>query len=140
MRKSNMSKESNRTHWRVIAFLLSFSFLGGVLCKIIELIISGSDLSKVTMVFVVIWCVSLAVLVPIQILVFDREERKGQMLQKLTIKDLIGLPFNAANPNAKIPKWIKIPVLSILFLLLGIFVIIVVMILVTYLISRVAGN
>jgi hypothetical protein len=135
-----MSKESNRTQWKVIAFVLSFSFIGAIICRIIEIIVSKSYLSKVTMVFVVIWCVTLAVFVPIQIMVFDRKERKGQTLEKLTIKNLIGLPFGTANPNAKISKWITIPVLSLLFLLLSIFVIFVAMILVTYFTSIVVGK
>jgi uncharacterized membrane protein len=138
-----MSRDSNRTHWLIITFLLLFSFLGLVLCRIIELFFLGGERqimkhpfwSKAVIVFGIVWCVSLAVLVPIQILVFDRKERRDRTLQKLTIRDLFCLPFGAANPNAKIPKWIKIPVLSILFLLLGIFVIFFVMLLLTYLIS-----
>jgi hypothetical protein len=44
-----------------------------------------------------------------EILVFEREEKKARSLQN-----------NAANSNDEIPRWIKIPVLSILFLLLGV--------------------
>ncbi|MGA1979001.1 MAG: hypothetical protein ABSG99_00325 [Sedimentisphaerales bacterium] len=80
------------------------------------------------------------VLFPIEIFVFERKRRKGLSLPKLTIKDLIGLPFGAANPNAEIPMWIKIPVLSFLFLLLGIFVIFFVMLPLTYLISKIKGG
>lgn len=143
-----MSKESNRTHRLIIILLLSFSFLGLALCRIIELRFLGSEQqimkhpfwSKVMIFFVIVWCVSLAVLVPIQILVCERKERKGQPLAKLTIKDLIGLPFHAANPNAEVPKWIKIPVLSFLFLLLSILVIFFVMLPLTYIISKIKGG
>jgi hypothetical protein len=143
-----MSKESNRTHRLIIIFLLSFSFLGLVLCRIIELLFLGGGQqimkhpfwSKVMIFFVIVWCVSLGVLFPIQILIFERKRRKGQSFPKLTIKDLIGLPFGAANPNAEIPTWIKIPVLSFLFLVLGIFVIFFVMLLLAYLISKTKGG
>jgi branched-subunit amino acid ABC-type transport system permease component len=96
--------------------------------------------SKVLIVACAGFFVLLAVVVPVQILVFERRERKGQQLAKLTIKDLIGLPFGAANSNAEIPKWVKIPVLSFLFFLLGVFVIFFVMLLATYLIFKIKGG
>ena len=81
--------------------------------------------------YMVLWFVVL----PIEIFVFDRKERKGQTLQKLTLKDLIFLPFGGSNPNAKIPRWISVPFLFILFLLLGIFVFILVMAVLAHLIA-----
>ncbi|MBN1391460.1 MAG: hypothetical protein JW947_01505 [Sedimentisphaerales bacterium] len=142
-----MSKESNRTHWLVILFLSSFFMLAMALCAIIDFlffrggqrIIEYPFWSKVLITVGAGFIVLLAVVVPIQILVFDRKEIKGQPLAPLTIQDVTGLPFNRANPNAKIPKWIKIPILSFLFLVLGLFVIFVVMILLTYLISKAKG-
>lgn len=139
-----MSKDSSRSHLFIIAFIHSFLLLGMALCGIIELfflegkrqLIKHPFWSKVMIAFIGGYFVFWIVLFPIEIFVFERRRRKDQSLPKLTIKDLIGLPFGAANTNAKIPRWIKIPVLSILFLLLGIFVIFVVMSLLAYLISK----
>ena len=58
------------------------------------------------------------VLTPIQVLYFDRKARKGRPLQKMKMSDVIGLPFGIANPDAEVPKWIKIPVLLIMYMLL----------------------
>jgi hypothetical protein len=140
MRESNMSKESNRIHWLVIVFLLSFSLLGTMICHIIDLITPGEGTSVMSLSFGIIWVVTLGVLGPIQIFVFERRARKGQELQKLTAKDIIGLPFGAVNPNAKIHKWIAIPVLTVLYLVVGIFVLFLAMILIGYLVSKFAGN
>jgi hypothetical protein len=54
-----------------------------------------------------------------EILVSERKERKGQ-----------------ERPSDEIPRWIKIPVLSILFLLLGVIAVFFVMMLLSYLITH----
>lgn len=142
--RNNMSKDSSRSHLFIIAFVHLLLLLGMVLCGVVELFFLEGEQqlmkhpfwSKVTIALAVGLFVFWIVLFPIEIFVFERRKRKSQSLPKLTIKDLFGLPFGAANANAKIPKWIKIPVLSILFLLLGILVIFVVMSLLAYLISK----
>jgi hypothetical protein len=91
--------------------------------------------SKVAIVFLGGYMVLMFVLLPIEIFVFNRREIKGQVLSKFTLKDLILLPFGASNPNAQIPGWIKVPILSILFLLIGILVFFLVMLFITYLIA-----
>jgi hypothetical protein len=142
-----MSKEGRISHSFVILFIHSFLLFGIALCAIINFLFFQDEQpmikhlfsSKVMIAFISGYFVFWMVLFPIEIFVFDRIRSKSQLFPKLTIKDLIGLPFGTANPDANIPKWIKIPVLSILFLLLGIFVIFCVMLLLTYLISKAKG-
>ncbi|MBN2019937.1 MAG: hypothetical protein JW749_06910 [Sedimentisphaerales bacterium] len=137
-----MSKDSRISHLYIIAFVHSFLLLGMALCGIVEFcflegknqLLNHPFWSKVFIAFLGGYMVLLVVVVPIEIFVFGRKERKGQALPKFTIKDLICLPFGAANPNAEIPKWIKVPVLSILFLLLCILVFFLVMLLITHVI------
>jgi hypothetical protein len=120
-----------------------FFTLGLALCGIVELfflkgknqIMNHPFWSKVTIIFLGGYMVLMVVLFPIEIFVFNRKERKGQVLPKFTLKDLILLPFGASNPNAQIPGWIKVPVLSILFLLIGILVFFLVMIFITHFIA-----
>ncbi|MFA5239011.1 MAG: hypothetical protein WC476_04785 [Phycisphaerae bacterium] len=142
-----MSEDNNGSRWLVISFLYSFCLLGMALCGVVGLLFFRGEQrimehpfwSKVLFVVGGGFLVLLLVVIPVQIFIFDRKERDSQSLAKLTIKDLIGLPFGVCNPNAKIPKWIKIPVLAILFSLLGILVIFVTMGLLAYLIHKVKG-
>lgn len=142
-----MSKNSRMFHAFVIIFINTFFLLGIALCAVVDIFFLGGGRqlmkhpfwSKVTIALIGGYFVFCFVLFPIEVFVFDRKERKGQALPKLTIKDLIGLPFGAANPDVEIPKWIKIPVLSILFLFLGILVLFFVMLLLTFIISRYKG-
>jgi len=148
VRNCNMSQENRISHVFVLLFIHSFLLFGIALCAVINFLFfkDGQPItkhpfwSKVVIAFVGGYFVFWIVLFPIEIFVFERKRRKGLSLPKLTIKDLIGLPFGAANPNAEIPMWIKIPVLSFLFLLLGIFVIFFVMLPLTYLISKIKGG
>ena len=116
----------------ILIFAHSFLVLGIVFCVILGFFFSFWSKAAIFLFggYLAYW-----VIASYEILVSERKERKGQALPKLTIGDLIGLPFGAANPNDEIPKWIKVPILSILFLLVGVFVFFLVMILLTNLIA-----
>ena len=92
--------------------------------------------STIVYAFLFMFFIALMVFVPIQILYFGRKERSDRPLQKMTIGDVIGLPFGASNPDAEVPKWIRIPVLSVMYILLAILLIGLLMGLIAFLFKR----
>ncbi|MHA2123433.1 MAG: hypothetical protein ACW990_19720 [Promethearchaeota archaeon] len=114
-------------HPVTIVLLLVFSFLGLLICSLIDTFFYSSDevntpspILPLIIFFGAIWTITLVVIFPIQILYFHRKNRDDKQLQKATIKDFIGLPLGACNPDAKVPKWISIPILGLLWLLIAI--------------------
>lgn len=110
-----------------IVLLLTFSMFGLFISALIDIFFYSGDEVKtpvpilsLQIFFGAIWVITLLVIVPIQILYFDRKNRDDKQLQKATIKDFIGLPLGASNPDAKVPKWISIPILGLLWLLIAI--------------------
>lgn len=71
---------------------------------------SPSPLFFAVLFFSTIMIIGLLVLLPIQVLYFERKARKNKPPEKMTVGDVISLPFGASNPNAELPKWISIPV------------------------------
>jgi hypothetical protein len=115
-------------HPITIVLLLAFSFLGLLIFALIDIFFYGGDEVKtpvsilsLQIFFGAIWAITLVIIFPIQILYFHRKNRDNTTLQKATIWDFIGLPFGACNPDAKLPKWISIPILGLLWLLVAIF-------------------
>jgi hypothetical protein len=107
--------------------LILFSTLGLLLCAAIRFLFYDSyeEFNANPILFALnIVCVSLfaaGFLVPaIGFLYYGRKEREGQKLDKMTFKDLLGLPFGAFNPDAKVPWLIKMPVLGLLYVLIAI--------------------
>jgi hypothetical protein len=100
----------------VFFYLIQISFYGGKDTKVPLPIIS------MQVIFGAIWAITLIIVVPIQVLYFDRKKRDDKQLQKATVKDFIGLFFGVARPNAKVSKWIYFPVLAILWLLVAIII------------------
>ena len=139
-----MSKDSRILRVYIFVFTHTLLVLGLAFCAIVDFfflkgkhqLMAHPFWSKVAIILLGGYFVFWFVLFPIEIFVFSRKERKGQALPKLTVKDVICLPFGVTNPNAEIPKWIKVPILSILFLLLSIFVIFFVMLLITNVIAH----
>ena len=119
-------------HIFILIFLISFLFLSMILCAAIG-------------VFFPVWLkislfIFVGIIVCLYLILFQllaaKKERKRQLLAKVTIKDLIGLPFGAFNTDAEVSKWIKIPSLSILFLLTCLLVFIIVAALIANLITH----
>ena len=123
-----------------IQFLIYFSGLGMVLCGAVRFLFYDSNKAMmenpfwfaVSIAFGAIFMFALVVLVPIETFVFGRKERKHRTLKKLTFGDLLALPFGGSNPDAEVPRWIKYPLLALLFLLIGIFALIGLGILIAY--------
>ena len=123
-----MQNNRYKLRWFIIASLISASFLGLVFTRVIGLLFFENDnqimqhpfWSIIVYVFSFLFIISLMVFVPIQIVYFERKERGDRPLQKMTLRDIIGLPFGVFNPDAKVPKWIKIPILSVMCILLAI--------------------
>lgn len=110
-----------------LSLLMTFSLLGLVFFYLIQLSFYGGKDTKVPLpiinmqiIFGAIWAIILIIIVPIQVLYFDRKNRDDKQLQKATVKDFMWLFFGVARPNAKISKWIYIPVLALLWLLIAI--------------------
>jgi hypothetical protein len=72
--------------------------------------------------FLTILLVGLLVLFPIQVLYFDRKERKNKPPELVTLDDVAGLHSGEFNPNAQLPKWISIPVKIVLWAVVGVFI------------------
>jgi ethanolamine transporter EutH len=96
------------------------------MCKLIEVFFfeNARDMMQhptwraVVMGCGLVFTFTLVILIPIQILIVERRDRRKLPRQKLTFLDLIGIPFGVANPDAEIPKWISYPVLGIFWLLI----------------------
>lgn len=123
------SKEKKQSLWLVIAVMQVFSYCGLLVCYLIGKILgveinsnSPSLLFFAVLFFSGMMIIGLLVLLPIQVLYFERKARKNKPPEKMTAGDVIGLPFGAFNPNAQLPKWISIPVKVILWGIVGIFV------------------
>lgn len=117
----------NGFHSKTISLLFCIGLLGLFGCEILEKFLSGTDnadppifLLYLQIIFGIIWCVTLIVITPIQVLYFRRKNRDNDSLQKATIWDFAGLPSHAFNPDAKLPRWISISVLGFLLFLLSI--------------------
>lgn len=124
-----MQRDRQHTlRWAIISGLISFSFLGLAFTKIVEWLFfeNGRQIMRhpfwatIVYVFSFLFIISLMVFVPIQILYFGRKERGDKPLPKMTVGNVIGLPFGAFDPDAEVPKWIKIPILSVTYILLAI--------------------
>ena len=134
----------NGFHLVAVAFLMVFSFLG-LLCStmIDRFFFKGNDadtpglLLATQIFFLFIWCLTLIVIVPVQILYFRRKNRADASLPKATIKDALGLPFGVFEPDAKLPKWIAFPILAFFWLLVAVFITIVLLVLLAHFIHAV---
>ncbi len=129
-------------HLATIVLLLAFSFLGLFISALIDKFFFSDGEAKtpvpilsLQILFGAIWVITLIIIVPVQILYFHRRNRGNTTLQKATIKDFIGLPFGTSNADAKVPKWISIPILGLLWLLLAIIVLCIIMAIVAFCIS-----
>lgn len=120
-------ENKNLKRWFIIAKLIGLGFVGLLLSEVVEKLFYSSEKEMMqnpywaTLVYIsaFLFIFSLMVLVPIQILGFERKQRKNQPVEKVTVSDLLGLPFGAFNPDAELPKWIGIPVL-VIFWIIGI--------------------
>jgi hypothetical protein len=81
----------------------------------------------------------MVILLPISVFVFGRKERKNRKLEKATLADFLLLPLGASNPNAQAPRWLKYPLFALLFLLIGIFVLIILGVSISYIAGRFFG-
>lgn len=134
----------NKLHWKIIAFVLVISFVGLALCSGLEPYRFGEENdSKMPLPYIFLfffsglWIFGLIVLVPVQILYFERRARKDNPKIKMTFSDLIGLPFGVSNPDATVPRWISIPVLGFFWLLMGLIVFGFAMAALSFLISKI---
>ncbi|MCX5634837.1 MAG: hypothetical protein NTW55_03200, partial [Planctomycetota bacterium] len=92
----------------IIMFLINISWLGLALCGSVRFFYYDNNKEMMdnsfwyvfTIVSLSIFTFVLFVLVPIEILILGRKERKGEKLKKLTLVDLLGLPFGFFNPEA----------------------------------------
>ena len=118
-----MFDRKNGFHPKTISLLLAVSFIGMFFCFLVfgknyfEMSRIGRILSAF---FMSVWSFTLMLIVPVQILYFRRKNRDDSSLQKATAGDYLGLFFGAFNPDAKLSKWISIPVLGFFWLLIGI--------------------
>lgn len=121
---------ASANHIRRLAIIgLSLGLIGLAFCEIVQWLFFENERqmmqdpfwSKTIIGFGAIFLLSV-MLVPIQVLILERRERRQQPLPKMTIADAIGVllggPFTR---EARVPNWIRIPVLAVLFLLLGVF-------------------
>ena len=139
-----MQSDRHTLRWIIISILISFSFLGLVFTKAIDWLffentrqmMQHSFWSTIVYAFSFLFFIALMVFVPIQILYFGRKERSVSPLQKMAIGDVMGLPFGASNPDAEVPKWIKIPILSVMYILLAILLLGLLMGLIAFLFKR----
>ncbi len=122
-----MSQKRNFRNWLIIILLCQVGFWGLAICKLVEIIFFENEKDMIShpvgsgfiYVFGVSFVFSLIVLVPFQVLIVERKDRKNRPKEKMRFADLLLLPFGAANPNAELPKWIAIPIKLLLFLLLA---------------------
>ena len=139
-----MQSDRQTLRWIIISSLISFSFLGLAFTKAIDWLffentrqmMQHSLWSTIVYAFSFLFFIALMVFVPIQILYFGRKERSDRPLKKMTIGDVMGLPFGASNPDAEVPKWIKIPILSVMYILLAILLLGLLMGLIAFLFKR----
>lgn len=118
-----MLHERYRTRWLYLGAMLFSSFVGLGACKLIEGMFfkAGQGMiehpiwSVVIMTLGLGFAFTLVVLVPVQILIVERSERRELPRENLTLTDVVGLPVGATNPNAQIPKWISYPILVVLW-------------------------
>lgn len=139
-----MQSDRHTLRWIIISSLISFSFLVLAFTKAIDWLFFENTRqmmqhpfwSTIVYAFSFLFFIALMVFVPIQILYFGRKERSDRPLQKMTVADVIGLPFGASNPDAEVPKWIKIPVLSVMYILSAILLLGLLMGLIAFLFKR----
>ena len=121
---------------KIICFLMSIgitvSFVGLLVCALIDKLYYGNERNlsdspfwfSLTVFLGVIFAVS-SIGGMVAIVIIKSIERRGipkEERQRITISDLAGLPFGAANPDAELPKWISIPIVAILWSIVIIFV------------------
>jgi hypothetical protein len=116
-------------HPVAIVLLSTFGFLGLLISWLIGIFFCGGKEVKtpipilsLRIIFGAIYAITLIIIFPIQILYYERKNRDNTTLQKATFKDFIGLSFGAFHGNAKVSKWIYIPILTLLWLLIAIIV------------------
>lgn len=129
-----MFDKSRAFHLKTIALLFTIGFLGLFVCFAVERVFFSGDDVKIPLGFrcveIVIggiWFFTLMVIVPVQILYFHRKNRDNASLEKVKIRDFAGVLFGACNPDAKLPKWVSVPILVFLWLLAAVFVLVVVL-------------
>lgn len=121
---------ASANHIRRLAIIgLSLGLIGLAFCEIVQWLFFENERqmmqdpfwSKTIIGFGAIFLLSV-MLVPIQVLILERRERRQQPLPKMTIADAIGVLLGGSfTREARVPNWIRIPVLAVLFLLLGVF-------------------
>ena len=123
--------------------LMTVGFFGLLFSSIIDcLFFKGNaaarpkSLTGMYIFFVFVDIFTLLVLVPVQILYFRRKNRNDAELPKATFKDLLCLPFGACEPDAKLPKWIALPVLGFFWVLAAVFVIVILLVLLSLIIFK----
>lgn len=124
-----VSNIKNQSLWFAITIMQVFSSCGLLVCylagKVLGIDISSDSPSLLffaMLFFLAIMIIGLLILLPIQILYFERKARKNKPPEKMTLGDLTGLPFGAFNPNAQLPKWISIPAKIFFWGIVGFFV------------------
>jgi hypothetical protein len=138
-----MFDRENGFHLKTILLLLVIGFIGMFFCFLFfeenyfEMSRTGQILSAF---FISVWILTLIVIVPVQILYFRQKNRYDSSLQKATAGDYLGLFFGAFNPDAKLPKWISIPVLGFLWLLISIIVMGIALAIISFCVEFLTGN
>ena len=143
MNGSKIFDRKNGFHPIFVAFLMGFSFLGLLCSALIEyFFFKKNDVNTPNVLFAIqiffgfIWCFTLMLIIPVQILYYRRKNRVDDLMPKATIKDALGLAVGVFEPDAKLPKWIAFPILAFLWLLVGIFVIIIIGILISFFVDK----
>jgi len=130
-----------------LGLLATFSLLGLVFFYLIEIFFYGGKEAKTPLpilstqiIFGAIWAIILIIIFPIQILYYERKNRDNTTLPKATVKDYIGLFFGGFRANAKVSKWIYIPVLTLLWLFVALIIVGVILAIVAFCISHIMGS
>jgi len=112
----------------LMSSLLTIGFLGLLVCSLIDRFFLGESRENhpvfynCLFFFLALYVITLLVIFPVQILYFHRKNRDDSSLKKATLKDIAAIPFGVSNPDARIPKWVSIPVYGFLWLLVSILI------------------
>ena len=130
-------------NWRIIGFLIFLIHLWLFCLAIIDYLFYDSDHTKrsdsffsLLIISVIVYVVLLA-LIPIQILYFERKNRDKASLKKAKFIDYVSLFFVTTDTDVEAPKWLSIPLLTILWLLIGIIALFVVLAIVSFCLAKV---
>ncbi|AQT68150.1 hypothetical protein STSP2_01305 [Anaerohalosphaera lusitana] len=127
-----------------IALLSTFAVGGLFFCWVMHNLVAEGPVARV---FIGLMFFFLAVLfgmnfilVPIQILYFNRKNRDDSKLKKATLADWLMLPFGACDADAKVSRWVSVPLLVVLWVLVAIFVVAVIGSVTAWVVGPTAGG